>query len=580
MPYLRSSAVARLLSPSARRGHGGRVAGEPQGGSACPGSRRSVVATRGALRARASRAKRAPKRRELLARLAQREAAPPTTSPDQAGAVAGIAENAGPSRSAPALRPWRSSRGPARSCSRPLKRASSSIRPSLGRFAAHLLYGVTGSGKTEVYLQIITAALGPTARCWFWCRDRAHPQLVERFQHVSARVWWRAFRSDGSPARDACAQRTQVCTHRHRHALGGVHPARALEPHRVDEEHDASTSSRRDSLSARDLAVLRAQRAQVPVILGSATPSLETLDNVAQGRYLRHECRKGRAPRIRPPCTWWICANIERSGVSQPAMSAIERHLKSGGQVIVFLNRGAMRRPCFAMPAAGSLLRPLRCAHDLHAQARELRCHHCGARTQYRGVPDLQPAAPSRGSGYGASGGDVGATVPRCASGAARSRHGGRERRHAGRARSVHQARRASWSARKCSPRVITFRTEPGGHLDADQGLFASDFGDRAAGTDHHAVAGRAGRAARPGEVIVQTSFPDTAAHPFARGRLHRFARPRSRSAGRRGWPRTRGSRCCGGSERSGWAGRLPAAAARVPGRCTTAPCGAGPPPP
>ena len=109
----------------------------------------------------------------------------------------------------------------------------------------------------------------------------------------------------------------------------------------VDEEHDASYKQQEGfRYSARDLAVRRAQRAGVPIILGSATPSLETLENVASGRYTELELpqRPGaaRAPRMNLVD---LRKHPSEQGVSQPAIQAIGRHLQAGGQVIVFLNR-------------------------------------------------------------------------------------------------------------------------------------------------------------------------------------------------------------------------------------------------
>ena len=182
-------------------------------------------------------AKRAPKRRELLARLAERDG---TTADDLAGfkpaLLRALAENGwAVPQALPAAPVAVESRPSEVVLTAAQAGVIEAIRPSLGRFAAHLLYGVTGSGKTEVYLQDHhRRAGGRPPGAGSGARDRAHAAagraLSAPFQRGCGR---RAFRADGSPAprRVArCARRRSA--HRHRHALGGVHPARALEPHR------------------------------------------------------------------------------------------------------------------------------------------------------------------------------------------------------------------------------------------------------------------------------------------------------------------------------------------------------------
>ena len=392
---------------------------------------------------------------------------------------------------------------------------------SLGQFAAYLLYGVTGSGKTEVYLRVIAAAIAAGGQALVLVPEIAlTPQLVDRFRRrfsagvavlhsgltgAERRDAWRSAHS--GEARIVIGTRSAVFTSLPRLALIVV-----------DEEHDASYKQHEGfRYSARDLAVFRAQRAGVPIILGSATPSLESLDNVAQGRYakliLPQRPGAARAPRM---ALVDLRKHANEQGLSQPAMQAIERHLAAGGQVIVFLNRRGYA-PCLFCNACGWVAP---CAHcdarmTLHRRAEQLRCHHCGATAA---VPltcgsCLQPLNPV---GQGTE--RVEETLVRLFPDAPLARLDRDTASGRGAMETVLE-RVLSGEARIL---VGTQMLTKGHHfpevslvviLDADQGLFASDFRatERLAQTITQ-VAGRAGRAARPGEVMIQTQFPE---HPL-----------------------------------------------------------------
>jgi primosomal protein N' (replication factor Y) (superfamily II helicase) len=396
------------------------------------------------------------------------------------------------------------------------------IGASLGRFAPHLLYGVTGSGKTEIYLQAIAAALqGGDGQALVLVPEIAlTPQLVARFEarfragvvvlHSALapsqrRTAWRA--AHGGQARIVIGTRSAIFT-----------SMRHLKLIVVDEEHDASYKQQEGfRYSARDLAVLRAQRAAVPVVLGSATPSLETLENVGQGRYgeLRLPQRPGGA---QPPRMHLV--DLRRhpaeQGLSQPAMQAIGAHVARGGQVIVFLNRRGYAPVLFCSACGWAA----QCAHcdarmTLHRHARALRCHHCGARTE---VPAAcgscrQPLSPV-GQGTERIEETLGRLFPEAplarldrdtATGPAAMKDV-LDRVHRGEARILIGTQMLTKGHHFPDVSLVVI-------LDADQGLFASDFRatERLAQTITQ-VAGRAGRAARPGEVMVQTSFPE---HPL-----------------------------------------------------------------
>jgi primosomal protein N' (replication factor Y) len=400
-------------------------------------------------------------------------------------------------------------------------RAIDTVGASLGGFAVHLLHGVTGSGKTEVYLQVIARALARGGQVLVLVPEIAlTPQLVERFERrFSAGVVvmhsqlstslrrdaWRA--AHGGQARIIIGTRSAVFTSLDKLSLIVV-----------DEEHDASYKQQEGfRYSARDLAVWRAQRARVPIVLGSATPSLETLENVAQGRYSRLSLpqRPGasQAPRM-------SLVDLRRvpsdQGLSQPAIQAIERHLEAGGQVIVFLNRRGYAPSLFCSACGWAAS----CAHcdarmTLHRRAAQLRCHHCGAHAAIPAVCGqcgrgtmpvgqgterveetlvrLFPEAPL-------------ARLDRDTTGARGALHAVLERVRRGEARILVGTQMLTKGHDFPDVSLVVI-------LDADQGLFASDYRatERLAQTITQ-VAGRAGRASRLGEVLVQTSFPE---HPL-----------------------------------------------------------------
>ncbi len=486
---------------------------------------REVWALTGAGRAELERStgKRAPQQRALLARLAERDHATADELAEFKPALLRTLAERGwaAARSLPAA-PAAAEPGPSEvTLTEAQAGVIAAIRSSLGRFAAHLLYGVTGSGKTEVYLRLIETALGSDRQVLVLVPEIAlTPQLVERFRRrfstgvvalhsaltgVQRRDAWRA--AHAGQARIVIGTRSAVFTSLERLSLIVV-----------DEEHDASYKQQEGfRYSARDLAVLRAQRAGVPVILGSATPSLETLDNVQQGRYLRHELPQ-RPGAARPPAMHLVDLRSHPSeqGISQPALGAIGRHLREGGQVIVFLNRRGYA-PTLFCTACGWIAG---CAHcdarmTIHRRAGQLRCHHCGALAP---VPVTCPSCqqPLRPVGQGTERVEETlvrmfpdaplARLDRDTAGGGTAMQAVLERVHRGEARILVGTQMLTKGHHFPDVSLVVI-------LDADQGLFASDFRatERLAQTITQ-VAGRAGRAARPGEVIVQSSFPE---HPL-----------------------------------------------------------------
>ena len=422
------------------------------------------------------------------------------------------------------------------------------VAASFGAFAAHLLYGVTGSGKTEVYLRVIAAAIARGGQALVLVPEIAlTPQLVERFQErFSAGVVVLHSGLTGSLRRDAWRAahggdaRILIGT---RSAIFTSLPELALVV--IDEEHDPSYKQQEGfRYSARDLAVWRAQRRRIPIILGSATPSLETLENVNQGRY-RQSLLPPRPGTVQAPrmCLVDLRRHASEQGLSQPVMQAMRRHLDAGGQIIVFLNRRGFA-PTLFCNACGWVAPCARCdaRMTVHRRAGELRCHHCGAHSE---IPSVCAAChqPLQPVGQGTE--RVEETLARLYPDAPIARL---DRDTATAGRGALQA--VLEEVRSGAARIVvgTQMLTKGHHfpdvslvviLDADQGLFATDYRatERLAQTITQ-VAGRAGRAARAGEVLIQTEFPE---HPLLKrlidGGYASFASSALAERRAAGWP-------------------------------------------
>jgi primosomal protein N' (replication factor Y) len=399
--------------------------------------------------------------------------------------------------------------------------AIAASRASQEGFRAYLLHGVTGSGKTEVYLRLIAAELeagrqtlllvpeiGLTPQLVRRLRQRFGEELAVLHSAVTERerfdAWRRAYRGEA---------RLVVGT---RSAVFAPLPSPGLIV--VDEEHDGSYKQQRGfRYSARDLAVVRAQRLHVPIVLGSATPSLETFNNALTGRYelLSLPRRIGSAglPHVRIVD---LNRHASRQGLSTPLIAAVEQHLKAGNQVLLFLNRRGFA-PALFCPQCKDTEQCRRCdaRMTVHARSEAVRCHHCGAAR-----PLDWPC-----SACGTLRIAVGAGTQRVADELTALFPGAR----------IARLDRDSTS-RKGSLAAVLHDVEAGdvkiligtqmltkGHdfprvtlvgvLNADQGLFGTDprSHERLAQTILQ-VAGRAGRADRPGEVVIQTHYPD---HPL-----------------------------------------------------------------
>ena len=400
------------------------------------------------------------------------------------------------------------------------KTAADEIAQAMGRYRAFLLDGVTGSGKTEVYLETIATAVDSNLQALVLLPEiNLTPQTLARFRARFGTV--AAFHSGLSEgerlatwlgARDGTFK-----------VIVGTRsaawlPLKAPGLFVVDEEHDASFKQHEGfRYSARDLAVVRAQRAKVPVVLGSATPSLESLHNADQDRYtlLRLPERAGTA---RHPTMRLLDVRSRPmvEGLSDLLLDAVKRHIDADGQVLLFLNRRGYA-PTFLCHDCGTPEACRRCdaRMTLHGRSR-LVCHHCGSE---RPVPAKCGHCGSQAFGAVGQGTErIEAALTGLFPDAGVARVDRDSTRRKGSIEKlleeVHSGARRILVGTQMLAKGHDFpNVTLVGVLDADQGLFSADF--RAAERMAQLiiqVAGRAGRADKPGEVLIQTHQPD---HPL-----------------------------------------------------------------
>ena len=262
--------------------------------------------------------------------------------------------------------------------------AFNAIHANNQEFKAYLLAGVTGSGKTEVYLQLIREALAAGKQVLVLIPEiNLGPQTLERFtkrfnariallhSHVNDRERLEAWLAARSGHADIIiGTRSALFT-----------PLKNLGLIIIDEEHDASYKQQEGlRYHARDLALVRARSANVPIVLGSATPCLESLHNAHSGRFalLRLTKRAGGASQPK-----FIRLDVRSlpldSGISAPLQKEIRTTLEAGQQVLVFLNRRGFS-PVLMCNDCGWMSQCSECDArlTLHQRSNELRCHHCG----------------------------------------------------------------------------------------------------------------------------------------------------------------------------------------------------------
>ncbi len=393
-------------------------------------------------------------------------------------------------------------------------------------YACFLLHGITGSGKTEVYVHLMHEVLQQGKQILLLVPEiNLTPQLEQYFRSRFPDTKFASLHSGLSEGerlhnwQQAQAGTAQIVLGT-RLAVFAELPKLALII--IDEEHDTSFKQQ-DGLrySARDVAIFRARQRDVPIVLGSATPSLESYHNAQRGRY-RMLRLTGRAqadaklPAVR-------CVNINQTvmhhGISENLLREIEQRIIRKEQSLLFINRRGYA-PVLMCTSCGWLSGCKHCAGKmvLHLNDRRLRCHHCGYQIRIPhscpecGTADLHPVG---------SGTQRIETVLQERFPDARIL---RVDRDSTRNKRAWQTMREQIHANEVDILVGTQMLAKGhdfpaltlvGVLNPDSALYSSDFrAPEKLFAQLVQVSGRAGRADKPGEVIIQTAFPD---HPLFR---------------------------------------------------------------
>ena len=412
------------------------------------------------------------------------------------------------------------------------QQAVATVGAHLGEYQPFLLDGVTGSGKTEVYLALIEQVLARGKQALLLVPEIGlAPQTVRRLRerlgvivevlHSNlsegdrARAWLRA---RAGSARVILGTRSAMFT-----------PLPEAGIIIIDEEHDSAYKQQEGfRYHARDLAVVRARALNVPVLLGSGTPSLESLANAEAGRYRTLHLR-ARPGAIRPPQVQIIDMRAQRleHGMSPALLAAVSETVARGEQALVFRNRRGYA-PVLLCHSCGWHADCPRCERPLtlHAGRRQLHCHHCDFRQRVPAACPVCAAVDLKPQGQGTERLEEALVaqfpqIPVL-----------RVDRETTRRRDAFENLLAKLQDDQPAILVGTQMLAKGHDLPnltlvaivgVDEGLHSVDFraGERLAQLVVQ-VAGRAGRARKPGRVLLQTHQPE---HPLLRGLLaHGYA--------------------------------------------------------
>lgn len=400
--------------------------------------------------------------------------------------------------------------------------ALQAISSDLGHYSCNLLDGVTGSGKTEVYMQLIDTVLANGQQALVLVPEIGlTPQMQQRFTgrfgnsvlslHSGLNDTERLdnwLQARAGTAQVIVGTRSAVLT-----------PMPRLGLIVIDEEHDGSFKQQ-DGLrySARDIAIKRAQSCAIPIVLGSATPSTESLNNAAQGKY-RHLTLSRRVGEAAMPQFEIVDTSTQNldEGLSEQLLQAVDRHLQAGQQVLLFLNRRGFA-PTLLCSECGWIAQCNACDArlTLHSHTRQLRCHHCDAKAAW---PSRCPHCKSthlQALGIGTQRSEAALNMHFPGTPVIRLDRDSTQRK------GELQAKLAQIEQGEPSILLGTQMLAKGHHfpaitlvaiIDADAALFSADFrGPERMAQTLIQVAGRAGRASHRGEVLIQSQLPQ---HPM-----------------------------------------------------------------
>lgn len=400
--------------------------------------------------------------------------------------------------------------------------AVDAVLNALGRFQCFMLQGVTGSGKTEVYMRIIEQVLHQDQQVLVLVPEVGlTPQLIDRFQsRLNTKVVvMHSYLNDTEryQAWSAGATGKAGVVLGTRSALFTPLPRLGLIV--IDEEHDLSLKQQEGvRYSARDCALIRARLTDIPVILGSATPSLESYHNAQTGKYtwlkLPHKAIAGQALHYE---LIDLRSQALIEGLATPTYQKIATHLEQGHQVLIFVNRRGFA-PVLLCHTCGWTANCTACDrhYTVHQKIQTLMCHHCGRQESLKSLCGGCQSNTLISLGLG--------TQRLFQALKKRFPHIQSAQIDRDELRKKHALEQAldDIAQEKTQMMVGTQLLAKGHHFprltlvviaDADSGLYSPDF--RALerlGQILLQVAGRAGRAEYPGEVIIQTHMPQ---HPL-----------------------------------------------------------------
>lgn len=387
-------------------------------------------------------------------------------------------------------------------------------------YGVFLLHGITGSGKTEIYLRLIARTLAAGRQALVLVPEisltpRLEQEFRERFPDTPL-VSLHSGLADGERTQHWLQAQSGAAALVLGTRLAVFTPLPKLALIVVDEEQDASYKQQ-DGVrySARDVAVFRARQANIPIVLGSATPALETYAHALSGRYRLLQLAQRAVPQARLPLVHTVDLRKHKleDGLAPAVAEALAERLARGEQSLVFLNRRGYA-PVLMCPACDWVSGCRRCSTRmvLHLADKQMRCHHCGAST----------AVPRH--------------CPNCGNADIHPFGRGTQRLEATLAACFPQARilrvdRDSTRGKGSFPRMLKQIQEGGadilvgtqilakGHdfpnltlvavLNADSALYSADYrAPERLFAQLMQVAGRAGRAGLAGEVLIQTQYP------------------------------------------------------------------------